>query len=90
MPGAHHWQLDPNFRTNPSGGRDGRFVPISDFCGAIRFRDAVDHVGDAQRSSDARTTGPWPSVLMQIKADFLSLFYCNQGVPAPGTHTAVN
>ena len=42
--------------------------------GAIRFRDAVDHVGDAQRSSDARTTGLWPSVLMQIKAEFQGFF----------------
>jgi hypothetical protein len=30
MPRAHHWQLDPNFQTNPSGRRHGRFVPISD------------------------------------------------------------
>ena len=27
MSRPHHWQLDPNFRTNPSGIRHGRFVP---------------------------------------------------------------
>ena len=27
VPRAHHWQLDPNFRTNPSGSRHGRIVP---------------------------------------------------------------
>ena len=36
MPRAHHWQLDPNFRTNPSGSRHGRFVPFPDSRGAIR------------------------------------------------------
>ena len=30
MPRAHHWQLDPNFRTHPSGSRHGRFVPAAD------------------------------------------------------------
>ena len=29
MPRARHWQQDPNFRTNPSGSRHGRFVPIA-------------------------------------------------------------
>ena len=27
VPRAHHWQLDPTFRTNPSGSRHGRIVP---------------------------------------------------------------
>ena len=27
MPRAHHWQLYPNFWTNPSGSRHGRIVP---------------------------------------------------------------
>jgi hypothetical protein len=26
----NHWQLDPNFRTKPSGGRHGRFVPTAE------------------------------------------------------------
>ena len=30
MPRARHWQLDPYFRTNPSGSGHGRIVPISD------------------------------------------------------------
>lgn len=30
MPRARHWQLDPNFRTNPSGSRHGGFVPKGD------------------------------------------------------------
>jgi hypothetical protein len=25
-----HWQLDPNFRTNPGDGEHGRFVPIGE------------------------------------------------------------
>ena len=29
-PHAHHWQLDPNFRTHTSGSRHGRFVPAPD------------------------------------------------------------
>jgi hypothetical protein len=34
MPRAHHWQLDPNYRTDPSGSRHGRFVPIAaELCG---------------------------------------------------------
>jgi hypothetical protein len=38
MPRAHHWQLDPNFRTNPSGSRHGRFVPEA----GMRTREALD------------------------------------------------
>jgi hypothetical protein len=34
MPRAHHWQLDPNFRTHTSGSRHGRFVPAPDSCTA--------------------------------------------------------
>ena len=30
MPRARHWQQDPNFRTNPSGSRHGRIVPVED------------------------------------------------------------
>ena len=33
-PHAHHWQLDPNFRTHTSGSRHGRFVPQVDLCTA--------------------------------------------------------
>ena len=29
MPRARHWQLDPNFRTNPSGSWHGRIVPLA-------------------------------------------------------------
>jgi hypothetical protein len=59
--------VNSDISRNPSSARFGHG-------GVIRFRDAVDHVGDAQRSSDARTTGLWPSVLMQIKAEFQGFF----------------
>jgi hypothetical protein len=28
MPHGQHWQLNPNYRTNPSGSRDGGSLPI--------------------------------------------------------------
>jgi hypothetical protein len=28
VPRARHWQLNSNYRTNPSGGQHGRIVPI--------------------------------------------------------------
>ena len=49
-------------------------VPFPDTHGAIRNCDAADHPGDTQLSSNARTTGLGPSVLMQIKAEFEVLF----------------
>ena len=80
LPGRAARQLpdqSTTLRVESSSTDDSRLrgaLPFPDFCGAIRFRDAVDHVGDAQRSSDARTTGLWPSVLMQIKAEFQGFF----------------
>ena len=40
---------------------DGRYVPFPDFCSAIRICNAVDHVGDTQRSSDAGRPGSGPA-----------------------------
>ena len=54
MPRARHWQLNPNFRTNASGGPHGRIVPFSDFRGAIRTRDAADRAGAAQSDRGPR------------------------------------
>ena len=42
MPRARHWQQDPNFRTNTSGGRHGRIVPIADITGL--FPDGFVHL----------------------------------------------
>src|SRR5690606_7060945 len=60
----------PQFPDQIGGGRHGGFVPFPDSRGAIRNCDAANHPGDNQLSSNARTTGPGPSVLMQIKAEF--------------------
>jgi hypothetical protein len=30
MPRARHWQLNPNFRTDASGGPHGRIVPLAE------------------------------------------------------------
>jgi hypothetical protein len=49
-------------------------VPFPDSRGAIRNCDAADHPGDTQLSSNARTTGLWPSVLIKVKAEFRVFF----------------
>ena len=64
-----HWQLDPNFRTNPSGSWHGRIVPIPNSCSAAT-RPLIRLARQGGRAASRRNGEaelPWRSL-----ADFAS------------------